>query len=535
MRFGKIPLSQAEGAILAHSTTTNDGKLKKGQKLTKLDLETLQSSGINDVIAASLDAHDIEEDKAAARLASAIAGQGVRIGDAFTGRVNLFAEFDGLLCVERLNIDQFNSTSETITLATLNELEHVHAGQMIATIKIIPFAAPTGAIDACLERVGEWLVSIAPFRPLLVRLIQTELPAIQTKVLDKTSRITQERVKSIGSELISENRCPHETTALAKTINELDAHDVLLIAGASAITDRRDVLPAAIEQADGHVLHFGMPVDPGNLLLLAERHGKPVFGMPGCARSPKLNGFDWVLQRTAAGIEITPQSIMKMGVGGLLSEISTRPQPRLAKKRAPAPRKIAALILAAGQSRRMGNQNKLLIDFDGKSMLRHVVDEAERSAVDEIIVVTGHQSQQIESELAGKKLRLIHNNRYQEGLSTSLKKGLEALDETIDGVLICLGDMPLVTSELFDQLIRTFDPKEGRTIIVPTRHGKRGNPVLWSSEFFKEMQELEGDVGARHLIGLHDDKVNEVELPDDSTLTDFDTPESLGNWPRKSS
>ena len=108
----------------------------------------------------------------------------------------------------------------------------------------------------------------------------------------------------------------------------IDSSDALIAFGASAITDRRDVIPAAIEAIGGRIERFGMPVDPGNLLLLAERHGMPIIGAPGCARSPKENGFDWVLQRVLAGVPIHDADIRAMGVGGLLMEIASRPQPR---------------------------------------------------------------------------------------------------------------------------------------------------------------------------------------------------------------
>jgi molybdenum cofactor cytidylyltransferase len=194
-------------------------------------------------------------------------------------------------------------------------------------------------------------------------LIQTRLPGTKESVLDKTVAVTARRIDACGGRLVGEQRCAHAVDALAARIRAVSA-DLVLIAGASAITDRRDVLPAAIEAAGGVVEHFGMPVDPGNLLLLARLGDRPVLGLPGCARSPKLNGFDWVLQRLAAGLPVGRADIMAMGVGGLLMEIPTRPQPRDGTPARPGV--VAAIVLAAGQSRRMGPDNKLLALVDGR-------------------------------------------------------------------------------------------------------------------------------------------------------------------------
>src|SRR5207247_3550875 len=160
--------------------------------------------------------------------------------------------------------------------------------------------------------------------------------------------------------------------------------DIVFVHGASAIVDRRDVIPEAVVAAGGRVDHFGMPVDPGNLLLLGHVGDTPVLGLPGCARSPQVNGFDWVLERLVSGLPVGPREIMRMGSGGLLAEIPSRPLPRAAAspapnakppERAPPPGpRIAALLLAAGQSRRMGGPNKLLADIDGRPMVARVAE-----------------------------------------------------------------------------------------------------------------------------------------------------------------
>jgi molybdenum cofactor cytidylyltransferase len=527
MKFGAIPLDEAEGAILAHSVRLDRLALKKGRRLSADDLAALRAAGAATVVAAKLEPADVDEDEAARLVATAVAGSNLRVGKAFTGRVNLHAEQAGMLIVDRERIDRLNLIDEAVTLGTLPEFASVPPGQMVATIKIIPFGAPRAAVERCLAIANEAgaLVQIAPYRPLDVALIQTRLPGIKESVLDKTVAVTAERIAATGGRLISEARCAHEIAPLAERLRA-SGGDLVLIAGASAITDRRDVLPAAIEAAGGEVEHFGMPVDPGNLLLLAHLGDRPVLGLPGCARSPKLNGFDWVLERLAAGIPVTRQDIMGMGVGGLLTEISSRPQPREAKPARPG--KIAALVLAAGQSRRMGQANKLLAPVDDRPMIAHAVDAMLASHADPVIVVTGHQAEAVRAALGERPVIWTHNPDYALGLSSSLAAGLAALPEDAEGVVIGLGDMPRITAAQIDRLIAAFNPLEGRAIVVPTVRGKRGNPVLFATRFVPEMRAIGGDVGARHLIGEHAEEVVEIEF-DGDVLLDIDTPEALAD------
>src|SRR5262249_31696500 len=207
--------------------------------------------------------------------------------------------------------------------------------------------APRGA------RAPKPIIRVAPFRVRKVGVISTLLPGLADKVIEKTIRVTEERLAPAGATIVAERRVPHETRALAKALDEVlkAGAEMVVVFGASAIADTRDVIPAAVEQVGGRIEHFGMPVDPGNLMLVAEANGRPVLGAPGCARSPKENGFDWILMRLLAGLPIRRSDITGLGVGGLLMEIVTRPQPRA--EATEAGRKIAGVVLAAGRSTRM--------------------------------------------------------------------------------------------------------------------------------------------------------------------------------------
>ena len=539
MIFGDVPVAEAEGAILAHSLRVGNAMFKKGRALSSADLAALRAAGFATVMAARLEAGDVGEDKAAAAIAEAAAGAGVSSSPAFTGRSNLFAELRGLVVIDRERVDRLNLVDEAITIATVTPYEQVEPRQMIATIKVIPFAAAADLVERCaaIAREGGPLISVAAFKAKTVGLVQTRLTGTKESVLDKGRAVLEARLEALGSRLRRELRCRHDAAEVAAAIRELTHEDCnpVLIAGASAIVDRRDVIPAGIVAAGGEVLHFGMPVDPGNLLLLGRSaSGTPVLGLPGCARSPKFNGFDWVLQRLLADLPVGREDIAQLGAGGLLAETDTRGLPRAqattAVGAAPVVQReprIAAIILAAGLSRRMGKANKLLAEIDGAPMVTRVADAVLASKASVAIVVTGHEAQRVGATLGGRKLAFVHNPDYAEGLASSLRCGLAALPGDVDGVLVCLGDMPRITAAHLDRIIAAFSPLEGRAICVPTCRGKWGNPVLFDRRFVAEMRRLKGDQGARHLIGQHHEVVAEVEMDDEAVLIDIDSPDKL--------
>jgi len=545
MKFGEVPVAEAEGAILAHSLRIGTIALKKARVLSRADLDLITEAGLSRIVVARLEAGDVGEDEAARLVAASAAGDEIEPAAPFTGRANLFAKARGLLVFDRERLDRLNLVDEAITLGTLPPFAVVEPRMMVGTVKIIPFAAPAEAVERCVEAarsVGP-LLRVAPFQPHSVGLIQTRLPGLKESILDKTREVTEGRLNALGCRLVVEERCGHETAELAPLIRDAMGHgiDILLIHGASAILDRRDVIPAAIVAAGGRVDHFGMPVDPGNLLLLGHVNARPVLGLPGCARSPKVNGFDWVLERLVAGLPVGPAEIMRMGSGGLLAEIPSRPLPRAEATQAserkseakPQGPRIGALLLAAGQSRRMGGPNKLLAAIDGTPMVAHVARRLLASRARPIVAVLGNQADTVDIALGKLPVKRVRNPEFAAGLSTSLKRGIAALPSDLDGVIVCLGDMPLISGRHLERLIAAFNPLEGRAIIVPTRRGKRGNPVLWSRQFFPEMTGLAGDVGAKHLIGEHAEFVAEVEMDDDAVLVDIDTPEALDAFREK--
>ena len=527
MKFGPIPIEAAEGAVLAHATTAGERRFRKAHRLNAEDVSILKSAGILQVVAAVLAPGDLGEDAAAQSIAEAMTFSGIEAKPAATGRVNLHAQTAGIFTVNAEMIDAINAVDPAITIATLAQHAPVEKGGMVATVKIIPFAVAFTLVNAVTKIcAGGEIFAVNAYKPVRVGVIQTVLPGLKPGVLDKTLRVTEARLARSGGRLTAERRTPHEIAPVAEAASSLARdNDMVVIFGASAMSDFADVVPAAIEMAGGTVIRAGMPVDPGNLLVLGTLGGKRVIGAPGCARSPKENGFDWVLDRLVAGLDVTARDIAGMGVGGLLMEIPTRPQPREPMP-AKSKLKVGIVLLAAGRSSRMGGPNKLLALFDGQPLVRRTAERTLDSKASGTIVVTGHQRERVRGALSGLDVTFADNPDFADGLSSSLKAGIAFLPEDIAGAMIVLGDMPGVASDDLDRLIEAFRKAGGNSVVRASHAGKRGNPVLLPRSLFSAIAHLEGDTGARHLVEAEGLDVIDVEIGEGASV-DVDTREAL--------
>ncbi|WP_299627095.1 molybdopterin-binding protein [uncultured Tateyamaria sp.] len=328
MRFGPVPVAGALGATLAHSMTGSSGKIAKGTVLEAGHIDALRAAGLDMITVAQLDPGDVEENAAATALAQALVpdpeAQGLRIAAAGAGRVNLYATGPGVLQMDTNAVHALNAVDPMITIATVPAFHRVEERTMIATIKIIAYGVPGAALaDAC--AAGQGALRIAAPVYGLATLIETVVAGDVPS--DKGRAALTGRLDRMGLTLSPRVAVDHIIDPLAQALKEAPG-EVIFVLTASATSDPRDVGPEALRAAGGTVTAYGMPVDPGNLLFCGWLGDKPVIGLPGCARSPALNGADWVMERIICGQRLTQASISAMGVGGLLKEIPTRPRPR---------------------------------------------------------------------------------------------------------------------------------------------------------------------------------------------------------------
>jgi len=536
MRFGPVPLAAAEGAILAHSVAAGATRLRKGRILTAADIAALGAAGLTETTVARLDEDDLSEDAAAATLAEALAPDpsavGLGVSAPFTGRVNLFAAAAGLLRVDRAAVDRLNGVDPAITVATLPDWACVQARQMVATVKIIPYGVPAVQVAAAVATLGPQPLALRRFAPGLASLILTRVPGQKESLLAKGAVAVEARLRALGLAMRPPVTVPHETASVAKAIGAVP-DGLVLILGGSATSDAADVAPSALIAAGGRLIRFGMPVDPGNLLFLGMQGGRYVVGLPGCARSPALNGADWVLERLAAGLDVNSADIAAMGAGGLLKEIPSRAQPRAGPAVTPAGRpRVAAIVLGAGAARRMRGRDKLLEPVaDGRPILRAVTCAARASHADSVVVVLPPDAGARRAALDGLDVAIVEAADCAEGMAASLRAGLRAVSDSADAVVVVLADMPDVGPGAIDRLIAAFDPAEGRDVCrAVSGSGAPGHPVLFGRRFFESLAALTGDRGARDLLVDAAEFITDVPTPGEGASVDLDTPEDWAAW-----
>ena len=518
MIFAEFDIDECLGAVLAHSRKLGRKRIAKGRVLDAALIEALRREGVTSLVCAKPEKGDSSEDEVASQIAQKLAegliAEDIEVSIAATGRVNFKTRKTGIIRYDRNQLRAFNMVHEGVGLS-LPAHNQLVGRAIYRNLESYSFFLHRDVVAKLLAVPGD--APLFTFHALTTKkaaLIQTYGHALPDKVYQATETVTRNRLEALGSQLISSLQSTHQKEALARQINSAieKGAEIVLMCGGSAIVDRKDVIPSAICQLGGQIDQLGLAVDPGNMLMTASIGGVPVIGMPGCARSPKLNGFDWVLQLLLAGIPLGRETLADLAAGGLLSEIASRPLPRIqagkqAHKKVETPQKMACILLAAGQSQRMGGTNKLLMEIRGKPVIRHAAEALCQAGLGDIYVVTGHQPEQLQNCLNGLDVTFVHNSDYASGQASSVAQAISVLPEGVSDALIALGDMPLMKPALLTALARQHQEKSGTglpQITLPTYQiegnsemVRRGNPVIWSSAFFADLMGLSGDQGGR--------------------------------------
>ena len=533
MKIEHLDPKESKGSILAQSYNLSERKLSKGTRVSKAIVELLNRENIKTILCAVPHENDLDEDAAAEAISNAIDRNRLYAEEASTGRVNFRTPALGVVRYNRDLIKKINLVNESIAFSIVEHNQLLAKNDLIATLKIIPFFVSKIYVEQVVALLSKHeIFKIHRLEEKKVGFIQTYYDWQKRSIFKATSNVTRSRLDALGCLLEKETLIPHDHESLCSEIkSSLDSGaQVLLISGASAITDRSDYIPKAILSVGGEIIQYGLAVDPGNLLLIGQIGSTTVIGMPGCARSPKLNGFDWVLQLLMANIPITKEELADMGAGGLLMEIASRPLPRaLSKSVNKREKRIMGVILAAGNSTRMGKDNKLLRNVGEASLIRNTAIEMLKSDLDSCSIVLGYQSDKVAEVIKDLNINLILNPLWQKGQASSLKAALNTLDDTYSDLLIMLGDMPGVKTRHINKVIEEHLLTNNRKskITIPSFNGRKGNPVIWGRSFFPDLSNIEGDLGGRALFSQHPAAINLLDVDDSAFVTDADTPEDF--------
>lgn len=532
MKLERVEVGQATGRVIAHRHPLRGRTLAKGSILHAEDVSALVDAGIVHIVVVKFGLGDLRENEAAERIASAAVGDGVRVGEVRRGQAELLATVDGVLEVRPTPVGGLNHLDDALTFSTLEPRTRVIAGDRIAVAKIIPLAVSEEVVTrgcAVLSEGGA-VVRVRPFTPARAGLVFTVSSHTREVVLGKVAESIRARLKGLGSTLAEVRRCDHRADVLSEAIMGLkaDGFAPIFVYGASSSMDRDDVLPVGVTGAGAELIRVGIPVEPGNQMLLATIGETHVLSVPACASSRNHTAFDVVLQRILSGLPVDRSALAELGVGGLLpGRRSARP----VTDAEPEPNRVAAVVLAAGQSRRMGSADKMLMEVGGMSMVRRVIETAVASGLDPVVVVTGPDRSEVWESLEDLDDSLIErviNPRADLGMSGSVTVGVNALkSRKMAAAVILLGDMPLVRSDTIRALVSAYEPGAGVSACVPEYGGRRGNPVLWGAGRFDDLLRLSGDAGARSLLRRLDAEVREVPVEDSGILVDVDDAAAL--------
>ena len=536
MKIKNLAPQDSIGVVLAQTYNLPGKIISKGTFVTNEVVGYFKTGNVKTILCAVPEEGDIHEDEAAEAISSAIDKNHIYADKASTGRVNFKSQSLCLVRYDRDFIKEVNLVDESIAFSIVEHNQLLAEGDLIATLKIIPFFMQKKYVDRVIKMLTkDQLFKIHNLKKKEVTLIQTCFEWQKKSIFTATSNVTKARLEALGCSLKKEKLINHDYDTLRAIIRSSvkNEPEILLVSGATAITDRSDYIPKAILSEGGEIIQYGLAVDPGNLLLIGKVGNTTVIGMPGCARSPKLNGFDWVLQLLMADIPINREELADMGAGGLLMEIASRPLPRaLAKSVSKHEKKVMGVILAAGNSTRMGKDNKLLSYIGDAPLIRNTAIEMLKSDLDSCSIVLGYQSDKVADVIKDLNVNLILNPLWKEGQASSLRAAINTLDSTYSDLLIMLGDLPGIKSSHINSIIEEHLLTDNRksNITIPSFKGQKGNPVIWGRSFFHDLSNLEGDVGGRTLFSEHPAAINILEMNDPWVVKDADTPEDFENF-----
>ncbi|MDF1555835.1 MAG: molybdopterin-binding protein [Deferrisomatales bacterium] len=323
MKVKRVSVGEALGHVLVHNQLAADGRkvLAKGRRLAAPDAETLAAIGVDHVYVAVLAPDDVPEDAAAAQLGAALAGHGVEVSRVTAGRADLVASAAGVCKVGAERLLELNR-SPGLAVATLRTDEVVERGERVATAKIVPFAVSRDTLGAAVSLAagGEPVVAVRAFALTAATLLTTGSDTGRAQVADAFGASLEDRLGRYGMRLTRGPHLPEEQEPIARAVREAVAAgaQLVLIGGETSIMDVDDVTPGAIRAAGAEVVQYGVPAEPGSLLLLAYHGEVPVLGLPGCAKSARPNLIDQLLPRIATGERLTRSDLLALGHGGLL-------------------------------------------------------------------------------------------------------------------------------------------------------------------------------------------------------------------------
>ena len=538
MEFKNFPLYDALGVITCSKISLGNRFIASGKMLDYSDISALRSAGYSFVSGAKLSSSDVVKSTAITKIASVVAGENTAYYLDDDNRCFIYAEKNGIANINQERINRFNNLGLEVILATAPVFHQAVKGQLLAVISIIPPAITEDVLQQYLQTTFGMgaLVSVLAYKPKKVYFIQSSNPKKNEEYEKNILTNITARLDALGVGISYNAHCEHLLEKIENEISKALYSDaeIIIISGAVANYHKEDVLMKALVDAGADIIASYIPSFPSANIIIADykKHKQIVVLPEGCDKSD-YNAVDLILKKLVAGYPLNKDELFNLGAGGLLAREVWQPididkLDGLVKVAADENSSgIAAIILAAGKGSRIGGDNKLLYEIDDETIVTKVVKAALASKASPVIVVTGFEQEFIADELKDKDVKLVYNSDYASGINTSIRTGLESLNNAVRGAIIIPADMPFITSDHLNRLIDAFDPLNKKALCVSTYKKVKVNPALWARKLFDNVKIIPENAKVHPVLVEHSDYIAEVPLLNDNEALDINTKKDI--------
>lgn len=538
MFYFEFDVNHALGIRIAEEIRFEGKVLGKGHELTEEDIIQLKLSGITKVFGAEMGENDISNETALGIIAAKICGNNTAYSIGKNGVCKIVAVKDGVFVCADDRVAKFNRLSHNLILNTIEPYAIVKSGEVIAELELTLPVIEQKMVDEIIFSLSGniELISVAVQEKKKTALIYAKLynDALETEhftnIVTKLVKDFSELQFDFQNEYNTRHTIDDVGNAVQKAVD--DGNDVIFILSGQKSVDAKDVIPSALNSYVDELVNLTIPQVGASDLIIAEKRRTKIIALPynyDKIDSKLTNHFiklAIVNERLHTYDFARPQNVL-LSAGQALPDpeketLFTADNKKLAKGEA----NIAVVVLAAGIGSRAG-RNKLMLEVDEKPMFLKTVEAAVKSKASPVFVITGYNNTEVEEFLEDIDVNVIYNPSFRAGIKTSIALGIKSVPGFCDGALLLPADMPNITPEFINKMIKSFKKKEEKQVCMATWKGNKYNPIIWSKSLFGVADIVPENAHLRSVFMEHSDYTNLVEAPNDKLLLDVNFPNDI--------
>ncbi len=543
MQVNEVKVFEAEGLILANDIELKSSIIKKGTKLSSSNISSLKLAGLETISCYKPNKNDIDAKTAIGMVAAAITGNNTAYILNDDGYCHIFAEKNGIIDIDEVRINRFNNSHPDIFINTIKKDEIVKKDDLLAVIRIIPYLINIDEVNNTIHtNTGQGsLISVADFNIKTTTLIQTTMPDTEEQLTSSTKIYLEELLLKADCKLKSDIKCEHNSEDIANSIYTAinQGAEFIIISPAKPTYGKSDIIPTALKESAIDIYKIHIPVETGFDTILAYKGKRiPVIQIPHNYHLGNNDTINKLICKLISKQKFNIEDITQLGFGSLSikSNITNKTKSELlsgTSTKAKGKSTIAAIILAAGRGTRMGGNNKLLHEINDEPLFLQSIKSALKSKASPIIVVTGFEADRTEEYLRAYDVVILRNTGYKMGIKTSIDLALSSLPHSVDGALLIPADMPGITTEHIDKLIKSFKPNKKEALCISEFEGVKKNPILWPRNLFADANLIPDNSHLRPVFLEHTDYTKAVKTKNELDIIDINTPGDLIDYSKK--